>query len=83
VCLHETNFTYMGENRSDADCASAGGVNVDLSNWWMLHAWILPDWQVHFDVFVNHHPCLAGSGPITDHNNACWDEALSGPGHDH
>lgn len=81
VCINRTTVTYMGENRTDAECESLGGINVDFSDWWMTHAWILPDWQVHFDVFVNHHPCIAGGGPITDPDHECWDEAHSGAGH--
>mgnify|MGYP006172752897 CR=1 FL=1 len=65
------------ENRTDAQCESLGGINVDFSDWWMTHAWILPEWQVHFDVFTNHHPCLLSSGPETDPTHECWDEAMA------
>jgi hypothetical protein len=76
TCIHRTAFTYLGENRSDADCAASGGINLDLSHWWMLHAWILPEWEVRKDVFQNHHPCLTGSGPIRDRDHPCWHEAM-------
>lgn len=79
VCLNTTAFTYMGENRTDAQCASLGGVNVDFSDWWMVHAWIVEPWLVQYDVFTNHHPCLSSSGPITDTSDPCWTEAMHGP----
>jgi hypothetical protein len=76
TCLHRANHTYLGEGYSDAQCAAMGGINVDFSDYWMLHAWVLPQWELQADVFRNHHPCLSFSGPITDPDDPCWHEAM-------
>lgn len=81
VCFNLTTGVYMGENRSDANCASIGGINVDFSDWYMLHAWVLPNWHVNYDPFAHHHPCLESGGPVTDPTDPCWIEAMHGGGH--
>ncbi len=80
VCLTQGG-TWIGQGISASQCAAAGGVHHPNDDWWMAHAWIMPDWQVQFDVFQNHHPCLPQGGPITDQNDPCWDEAMHGGGH--
>jgi hypothetical protein len=80
VCLSQ-NFTWLGQNISAEDCAAMGGIHLPNEDMWMVHAWILPDWQIQFDVFQNHHPCLPWSGPITDRSDPCWMEAMHGSGH--
>ncbi len=82
VCLSQAG-TWIGQNMTAAQCAAAGGVHHPNHDWWMAHAWIMPDWQLPFDVFQNHHPCLPASGPITDPANPCWMEAMHGSGHGH
>lgn len=87
LCFTNSNFLVTGENISDAACAGRGGTNVDLSDYWMLHAWIIDPWTVQFDVFANHHPCLhaqSAGGPATlGDGDPCWDEAHTGGGHGH
>ena len=80
VCLTQAD-TWIGQTMSAQECAGRGGVHYPNDDWWMAHAWIMPDWQQQFDVFQNHHPCLPGSGPITDQTDACWMEAMHGGGH--
>ncbi|HEX6236708.1 MAG TPA: hypothetical protein VFZ68_05920 [Acidimicrobiales bacterium] len=47
------------------------GTTIDLSNYWMVHAWIVPGWTYKPDIFINHHPCLLPGGPAgPDHE--CW-----------
>lgn len=62
----------------DGPCpAGSGGTTVDLSDYWMVHAWIVPGWEVEADVFVGHHPCLLSSGPAAP-DDPCWDMAENG-----
>ncbi len=81
VCLNTTTGAYMGEDRTDPDCGSIGGINVDFSDWYMAHAWVLPGWNTEFDVFAHHHPCLKAGGPETNPDDPCWMEAMMGGGH--
>ena len=80
VCLTPAG-TWIGQNMSAAQCAAQGGVHYPNDDWWMAHAWILPGWELQFDVFQNHHRCLPSGGPITDPEHACWMEAMHGGGH--
>jgi len=83
VCLSPQG-TWWGQGGTRQACESAGGTFLPNENMWMTHAWVLPDWQLQFDVFQNHHPCLkstAEGGPITDRNDPCWMEAMHGGGH--
>ncbi|NNE75028.1 MAG: hypothetical protein HKN26_15285 [Acidimicrobiales bacterium] len=80
VCLTQSG-TWIGQGYTPQQCAAVGGEHFPNDNWWMAHAWILPDWELHFDVFQNHHPCLPWSGPITDPGDPCWMEAMHGGGH--
>ena len=66
----------------DGPCPQgSGGTTIDLSDYWMVHAWIVGEWQNRSDVFVNHHPCLLSTGmePLAD-GHECWDMALSESG---
>ncbi len=78
VCLFDG--VWGGQNRTRQWCESRGGVFHPNDDWWMAHAWILPEWQIQFDVFQNHHPCLEG-GVHTDPEHECWMEAMHGSGH--
>lgn len=80
VCLTQAG-TWIGQDMSPQQCAAAGGVHYPNHDMWMAHAWIMPDWELQFDVFQNHHPCLPGSGPISDTTDPCWMEAMHGSGH--
>jgi hypothetical protein len=82
VCLTPAG-RWIGQGMTPAQCTAAGGVHYPNHDWWMAHAWIMPAWQQPFDVFQNHHPCLPGSGPITDPTDPCWMEAMHGPPHGH
>ena len=43
------------------ECASLGGVNVNLSNYYMLHVWVLEDMKFIPDVFAGMMPCITGA----------------------
>jgi hypothetical protein len=49
----------IGEHVSDQLCAAMGGVNVDVSNQWMVHGWlpVYAGWEAT-DIFNNNHPSL-------------------------
>jgi hypothetical protein len=79
VCLSPQG-TWWGQGGTREACEDRGGTFLPNDDMWMVHAWVLPDWQLQFDVFQNHHPCLPGSGPITDPDNPCWMEAMHGGG---
>ncbi len=57
------NNLVVAEGLTDATCAAAGGVNVDTSNLWMLHGWLVPGWEYRPDVFRAHHPMLMDMPP--------------------
>jgi hypothetical protein len=50
------------------------GTTVDLSDYWMVHTWIVPGWSYKPDLFINHHPCLQPGGPAAP-DDPCWHEA--------
>lgn len=77
LCHLESTFMVVGEDMSDAQCESIGGINLYLDDYWMVHAWIVPGWEHEPDVFINHHPCLLSSGPA-DESHSCWDMAHGG-----
>jgi hypothetical protein len=74
----------LGNNLTDAACRALGGQNQVLGSatlgrtMWMVHAWIIPNWQFQTDVHAGMHPCLLTSGvaPVSD---PCWAHAQ----HDH
>ena len=52
--------------------ASRGGINVNLSNYYMLHVWVLDDMKFIPDVFAGQMPCItAGSTIHDDPDNPC------------
>ncbi|HEX5614031.1 MAG TPA: hypothetical protein VFZ83_02645 [Acidimicrobiia bacterium] len=80
LCFSKTSGQVLAQDITDSQCASVNGVNVHLENFWMLHAWIVPGWEHHPDVFVNHHPCLLSSGPAAN-DHTCWEGATGHAGH--
>jgi hypothetical protein len=75
LCMRTSDVLVVGEDITDAQCAARGGLNLHLDNYYMVHAWIVPGWEITGDVFRNHHPCLQASGPVTSPDDPCWDEA--------
>jgi hypothetical protein len=49
----------IGEHLSNAYCTAIGGVNTDVSDQWMVHAWlpVYAGWEAD-DIFNNSHPSL-------------------------
>jgi hypothetical protein len=72
VCLSSVS----GKVIFDGPCpAGVSGSNIDLSNYWLLHAWITPGWQHESDVFASHHPCLKADGPAPK-DDPCWTDDM-------
>jgi hypothetical protein len=79
--VHEALCFRNGLVIFDGPCPpGSGGTTIDLSNYWMIHAWIVGKWQHRPDVFENHHPCLLSSGMAPD-DHMCWEMAFSEGGH--
>ncbi len=56
---------------SDASCTALQGVNVNLSNYYMLHVWVLDDMMFEPDVFAGMIPCIANGTAVHDANDPC------------
>lgn len=77
LCMRTSDVVVIGENLTDAQCQAGGGVNLHLENYYMLHAWIVPGWEQHGDVFMGHHPCLKAGGPAPA-DDPCWNSDMGG-----
>lgn len=71
ICCRTTDAAMIAFNASDATCTSQGGVNVNMSNYYMLHVWVLDDMQYQPDVFAGMMPCIFNGTAIHDPNDAC------------
>jgi hypothetical protein len=69
ICHRRTDAAMIMFNASDAACASGNGVNVNYSNYYMLHVWVLDDMKYIPDVFAGQVPCIQGPGTGTIHDN--------------
>ena len=56
---------------SDANCSALGGMNVNMSNYYMLHVWVLDDMKFTPDVFAGMIPCISNGTAIHDPNDPC------------
>ena len=70
-CLDATTGQRIGVAMSDLDCGNGGGVNLDLSRYWFLDAWIAPGMAYQTDVFAESHPCLQAGGAVFDPSDPC------------
>jgi hypothetical protein len=71
ICYRTTDAAMIAFNATDASCASSGGVNVNMSNYYMLHVWVIDDMKYEPDVFAGMMPCIFGGTAIHDPNDAC------------
>jgi hypothetical protein len=71
ICFRTSDATMIGFNTSDASCTSMGGINVNMSNYYMLHVWVLDDMQFLPDVFAGMIPCIANGTAIHDPKDPC------------
>ena len=59
LCVSTKTLTVIGgEKTSAAECAAMGGVKSDGSQFWMVHAWVVPGWDSPIGVFSAEHPGL-------------------------
>ncbi len=71
ICHRSSDAAMIAFNTSDANCSSMGGVNVNLSNYYMLHVWVLDDMTFEPDVFAGMMPCIFGGTAIHDPDDPC------------
>mgnify|MGYP003316324025 FL=1 len=82
LCLRPDDFLMRGADLDEETCENREGINVNLEEYWMVHAWIVRPWLTYDDVFTNHHPCLYEDGPEEDMEADCWGESTEHVGHD-
>ena len=56
ICFRASDASMIGFNISDASCTGMGGINVNMSNYYMLHVWVLDDMQFIPDVYAGMMP---------------------------
>ena len=71
ICHRTSDAAMIAFNTSNASCQAAGGVNVNMSNYYMLHVWVLPDMTFEPDVYAGMIPCISGGTAIFDRNHSC------------
>ncbi len=71
ICFRTSDAVMIAFNTSDANCSSQGGLNVNMSRFYMLHVWILDDMNYVPDVFAGMMPCISGGTAIHDSNDPC------------
>ena len=82
LCIRPSDFLLRGSDLDEETCDNRDGINVNLEEYWMVHAWIIRPWLTYDDVFTNHHPCLLDDGPEQDDDAECWAESTEHVGHD-
>jgi hypothetical protein len=73
ICHRTSDAAMIAFNVSDASCAASNGVNVNMSNYYMLHVWVLDDMTYEPDVYAGMIPCIMspGAGTIHDPDDPC------------
>jgi hypothetical protein len=74
ICLGPAGDILAGaEEIPDEECTALGGRQIDLgAGFWLLHVWMVPDYELKLDVFASGHPCLGETEPM-DRDDPCWD----------
>ena len=78
ICYRKSDAAMIGFNISDASCSAQNAVNVNMSNYYMLHVWVLGDMKFIPDVFAGMVPCISGGTAVHDANNPCHFSRTSG-----
>jgi hypothetical protein len=56
LCVSPKSLSVIGgEKLSEEDCTARGGVKADGSEFWMVHAWVVPGWDSPQGVFSAEH----------------------------
>ena len=71
ICHDRATALMVAFNVSNSACAARNGVNVNLSNYYMLHVWILDDMTFEPDVYAGMMPCIANGTAVHDANDPC------------
>lgn len=71
ICMRKTDAAMIGFNASDSSCTSMNGINVNMSNYYMLHVWIVEDMKFEPDVYAGMIPCISGGTAVHDPNDPC------------
>ena len=84
ICHSKTTAAQIGFNISDSQCTAMNGINVNLSNYYMLHVWVLPDMVYTPDVYAGMIPCITSNGTVHDPLDSCHTGrgAMSGMEHE-
>jgi hypothetical protein len=80
LCLGSNGDILAGaEEIPDEECTALGGRQIDLgAGIWLLHLWMVPDYELKLDVFASGHPCMGDTGPI-DRDDPCWEHVARHP----
>jgi hypothetical protein len=71
ICYRKSDAAMIAFNTSDANCTSQNGVNVNMSNYYMLHVWVIDDMKFIPDVYAGMIPCIFGGTAIHDPTDPC------------
>jgi hypothetical protein len=71
ICFRKTDAAMIAFNVSDGTCTGQGGLNVNMSNYYMLHVWVLDDMKFTPDVFAGMIPCISNGTAIHNPNDPC------------
>lgn len=71
ICFNKTTGQSINFNASDSTCTAQGGINVNMSNYYMLHAWVKQEMVYTPDVYAGMMPCITSSGAIYDMTDPC------------
>ena len=56
LCVSPKSLSVIGgEKLTEAECKARGGVKADGSEFWMVHAWVVPGWDSPQGVFSAEH----------------------------
>jgi hypothetical protein len=80
ICFGPNGDTLAGaEEIPDEECAALGGTQRDLGpGVWLLHVWMVPDYELRLDAFASGHPCLGETGPLP-WEDPCWETVRRDP----
>ncbi len=78
LCVNPNTAVAFNVNTTDTQCASQGGVNVHMQNYYMLHVWVVDGLPYVADVHAPMHPCIPAGGAIFDPGHPCHNSGLGG-----
>jgi len=69
LCFGAGQVVIGGEEMTEEECTEIGGTKRELTNIWMMHAWVVPGFECSWGVFAGECPELGGRTGGT-----AWDE---------